>query len=366
MAETRRLVTTKALRVIAGDTARRRLEDRGWDPELFSVLLGASGGPKWLVLSGIDRVLFGGFLLRRRSPLHTLGTSIGAWRHVCLAQDDPVAAIGRLEERYIHQRFAPGAGPADVTAVGREMLDHLLGDEGAGRVTSHPTVATNIAAVRGRGPAGAAHHWILRAGLGAAVVSNTLSRRLLATWFQRVVFSTGAGPADAGWDLDDFGTVTVPLTRIVLPTALLASGSIPLVLDPVVDPPGAPPGRYWDGGVIDYHHDLTRYHGDGLVLYPHFFAHVVPGWFDKPLRWRWARPATLDRVVMLVPSEAFVRSLPGGRVPDRTDFERYETEQRFATWWDVVRRCEALAEEMQELLASPDPVASVESFGEAG
>jgi len=352
----------RAVRVIAGETARARLAEHGWDPDLFSLLLGASGGPKWLVLSRMDRVLFGGFLLRRSTPLHAVGTSIGAWRHVCLAQDDPVAALERLEERYIHQRFGPDPGPADITAVGREMLAHTLGDGGAAAVVNHPTVVTHVGAARGRGPAGAGGPWMQRAGLAGAAISNAISRRLLGAWFQRVVFSTDGRLEDAGLHLPGFSTVTVPLTVDNLPAALLASGSIPLVLEPVEDPPGAPPGRYVDGGIVDYHPDPGRYRGDGLILYPHFFDHLTPGWFDKPFRWRRIPASALDRTVLITPSDEFVRSLPGGRVTDRGDFTRYDTETRFATWWKVVGMADDAAADLAGLLHGNDALDGLESF----
>ncbi len=353
----------RALRVMAGAEARARLGEHGWDPDLFSLLLGASGGPKWLVLSRMDRVLFGEFLLGRVTPLHSYGTSIGAWRHVCLAQDDPVAAIGRLEERYIHQRFPPNPGPSDITAVGREMLEHVLGAEGAHTVADHPVVTTHVGAARGRSLAGAGGGALQQAGLALAAMSNAISRRLLGPWYQRVVFSSRGTAADADLDLADFSTASVPLTADNLPAALLASGSIPRVLDPVVDPPGAPPGRYWDGGIVDYHHDLGGYRGDGLILYPHFFDHLIPGWFDKPFGRRRARGRQLDRVVLLTPSEAFVASLPGGRIPDRNDFMRYGTEERFEVWWKVVARAEELADDLASLFGRSDPLDGVEAFG---
>jgi len=64
------------------------------------------------------------------------------------------------------------------------------------------------------------------------------------------------------------------------------------------------------------------------------------------------------------PTEQFVRSLPGGKIPDRTDFARYATEERFEIWWEVVRRAEALAEELAELIGGSDPLAGVQTFGE--
>ena len=55
------------------------------------------------------------------------------------------------------------------------------------------------------------------------------------------------------------------LSTTNLRQAVLASGSIPLVLNPVEDIAGAGVGRYYDGGVTDYHFDLP-FTDNGLVL----------------------------------------------------------------------------------------------------
>lgn len=57
--------------------------------------------------------------------------------------------------------------------------------------------------------------------------------------------------------------------------ALLASGSIPMVMEGVRDLPGAGAGTFRDGGLLDYHLDLP-YSGDDIVLYPHFTDRVIP------------------------------------------------------------------------------------------
>ncbi len=56
-------------------------------------------------------------------------------------------------------------------------------------------------------------------------------------------------------------------------------------MEGVRDLPGAGPGTYRDGGLLDYHLDLP-YEDRGVVLYPHFTDKVIPGWFDKGLPWR--------------------------------------------------------------------------------
>ena len=47
----------KALEVRVGQFAAKRLEREGWHADLIDGLIGASGGPKWLILGRLDRVL---------------------------------------------------------------------------------------------------------------------------------------------------------------------------------------------------------------------------------------------------------------------------------------------------------------------
>ncbi|MEM8994194.1 MAG: patatin-like phospholipase family protein [Acidobacteriota bacterium] len=351
----------KALRILAGSAARAKLAEGGFDPSLFQLLLGASGGPKWLVLSQVDRVL-SDLLARRRTPIHALGTSIGSWRHACLAQDDAPSATARLEERYIHQRYDTKPTRAYISEVSRSILEEVLGADGARQVVECPRIRTHIGTARGRGPAASGRPWLQLPSLGAAMASNALSRRLLGAWYQRVVFTNAADPDAAGMVFGDFGTAHAPLTAANLAPALVASGSIPMVLEPVRDPVGAPRGTYWDGGITDYHHDLTAYRGDGLVLFPHFYGEVIPGWFDKRLQKRRLRGPALDRVVILAPTDAFVRDLPGGKIPDRTDFETLTTDERIKRWRRVVERCKALADELREALDDPRVAERVHSL----
>ena len=67
---------------------------------------------------------------------------------------------------------------------------------------------------------------------------------------------TGAGP-NAGLAFHDFNTRYCRLDESNVLAALHASGAIPFVLTGERDISGAPPGQYWDGGIIDYHFDLT-------------------------------------------------------------------------------------------------------------
>ena len=184
-----------------------------------------------------------------------------------------------------------------------------------------------------------------RLQLGLAALRNGLSRGRLGRSFERVLFR----PEHGGIRFDDLPTVEVPLEADALPKALLASGSIPLVMEGVRGLARLP-GTLFDGGIVDYHFDFEFRRRPGLVLFPHFFDRIVPGWFDKGLPWRRPRSEALDEVVMIAPSDAFVAALPGGKVPDRNDFVRLGTDERIGLWKDVVDRCRVLADELVDLI----------------
>ena len=142
--------------------------------------------------------------------------------------------------------------------------------------------------------------------------------------------------------------------------ALQASCSIPFALQPVTGIPGAPGGCYWDGGITDYHlhlpYETTAGRAPGLVLYPHFQRAVVPGWLDKALKWRHRATPALSRMLLLAPDPEWVKTLPNGKLPDRTDFTRYGTDLagRMAAWSAAVAASQRLVDEFAAWLERPD------------
>ncbi|MBF5043225.1 patatin-like phospholipase family protein [Aggregicoccus sp. 17bor-14] len=343
-------MASSSLTLLAGPAALTLLRERSLRAEDVDVVPGASGGPKWLVLSGLDRMLFGELLQAPRTrPLHLIGSSIGSWRLACLAQKDPVAALDRFEAAYVEQRYPPKPSPALVTETSARILEQLLGPSGAEELLAHPWARLHVVTTRCRGPLASERRAVQLAGLALAAAGNLLTRKSLPLQMQRVVFHT-AGDQSPFAGLRDLPTVHLPLTAANLRPALLASGSIPLVLAGV-RVPGAPPGTYRDGGVVDYHLDLHYGAGEGLVLYPHFYPYVVPGWFDKSLRWRRASAANFARALILAPSAEFVARLPGGKIPDRDDFVRLSDAERLRAWRTVRAESERLGDELRELLA---------------
>ena len=143
------------------------------------------------------------------------------------------------------------------------------------------------------------------------------------------------------------------------------------MVPPLRDPPGAPRGTYWDGGIIDYHFaepiGLPREMADGILLYPHFYTRLVPGWFDKPWKGRHRAPEVLERVLFLAPAAAFVRQLPMGRIPSRKDFRRLpDNDERIALWRRTVKACAPLGEALEWLLEGDRLLALLDSSRATG
>ena len=356
-----------ALTLRAGPRALALLRDRGLRPDDIDVMPGASGGAKWLAIAGLDRYLFGTFLARdtnplRTRPLHCIGSSIGSWRMACFAQRDAGAALERGHHAYIYeQRYSPKPSSQEVTDVLTRCLDLLLGPHGADEALTHPFAHLHIITAHTRGLAASDKRLVLATALALAASANAVSRGTLSLQFRRTIFHT-AGDRSPFLSLNDLPTTHRTLTRENLRDALLASGAIPLLMQGVrmSDAPG---DLHFDGGVVDYHLDMHFGAGSGLVLYPHFYPHIVPGWFDKSLPWRRASARNFDRTLLIAPSESFVRSLPGGKIPDRRDFYDFPREERERRWQRVLDLSAQLGDELHELVATGRIADHVTRFG---
>lgn len=353
-----------ALQLFAGPTALRRIQQEGLSADMFRLIVGASGGPKWFVLYGLDRYLFGDFFARRTHPLATLGSSAGAWRLACLGTADPVGAVDRLALNYSRQRYSAKPAIGEISHEARLLVDLVLGESGAAEIASNQRVSVHIVANRTRGLLQSDRKALLASGLLLSASANAVSRRSLGMSFERIVFHGERElPNLTQWR--DLPTRTVALRENNVRDALLASGSIPMIMEGVRNIQGAPTGTYRDGGITDYHFDLPFMCGDDLVLYPHFYSRIVPGWFDKSLKWRKVNPQHFHNVLLLTPSPEFVRSLPYGKIPDRKDFETMQYDDRLSYWQTVLRESERLAEEFDRVVKSGNAGAYVRPFSEA-
>lgn len=223
------------LEVRAGERAIAQLRDRGLAPSDIRCIPAAAGGPKGLALLPLDRLLAREWL-PRAAGVELVGAFIGAWRMAALAQSDPLAALDRLQHAYVReQNYREHPTPAQVAEVGREVARSVL--DGHSQAT-HAGRALSVITARARGGLDRRRS---KAAFGRAAIANTLSRARLASHLERVVFHAGA-PSRLLPAFDAFGLVQAPLTERNREDALLASGSIPLICDPVHDIAEAPDG----------------------------------------------------------------------------------------------------------------------------
>jgi len=352
----------QALHIHAGPKAMAHLRKHGLKPEHVGVIPGAAGGPKGLILGPLDRFIFGEWLAQSSQSVDLVGASIGAWRMATACLNESVAAFQRLEHDYIHQHYEPLPGQKRVSA--RQVSDafgHSLKAFYGGRldeVLSHPRYRLHILTSHGRHLLHREHTLATPLGYAGAFLSNALHRKALGLWLERVVFSAQGAPLP--FDVKDFRTRNLALTDANFMSALQASCSIPFALQAVHDIAGAPSGAYWDGGITDYHLHLNWKAPKGperaVVLYPHFQHNVVPGWLDKALKWRHASSTFLDNTIVLAPNPEWVKTLPNGKLPDRTDFITYERDlaRRVKVWHDAAKASAQLADEFAEWAQNPD------------
>lgn len=351
----------QALQLYAGPRALAAIKKDGLLPGHVHTIAAAAGGPKGLVLGPLDRYVFGAWLAQSTHAVDLVGASIGAWRMATACLQEPLSAFERLEQDYIHQHYAlaPGGkrpGAEQVSAIfGRTLSAFYAGrvDE----VLNHPRYRLHILTARGRHLLRTEHGLRTPLAYMGAYLSNALHRKAMGVWLERVVFSSHADAA-LPFSTQDYRSCQVALSRDNFHDALQASCSIPFVLRAVPRIAGAPAGAYWDGGITDYHLHLNyaAARPQGIVLYPHFQQQVVPGWLDKHLRWRHAATPFLDTMLLLAPRAEWVRSLPNGKLPDRTDFTRYGNDlpARVKAWSAATSASEQLAAEFADWLRRPD------------
>lgn len=370
-----------ALQLYAGAAALKHIRTHGLHAQHIGAVAAAAGGPKGLMLLNLDRFIFGDWLPTSKQPVHLLGASIGAWRMAAVAMPQVQSSINQLEYGYIHETFSTDTppSPAAISAAFRRQLHQCFNGHVAS-ILNHPRYKLHLFTARGRHILAQATHWRTALGYAGALLANTMHRRWLGAWIERVVFSSPqvasqvalqAAPTPLPFDASDYATQHLALNEANFFQVMQASGSIPFVLQTVQDITGAPSGAYWDGGITDYHLHLSFFQGVArhvapsdampngsapIVLYPHFQKNVVAGWLDKHLTWRHRATQALDNVLLLAPNPQWVATLPNGKLPDRQDFKAYlhDQNQRMQLWNTAVRASQQLADEFAQWVETPD------------
>jgi len=349
----------------AGPSAVKLIEKEGLRPDHIEIIAGAAGGPKWLVLSQLDRALFTSWLQPRKRPLFLLGSSIGAFRFAAVSQNDPLTAIQKFEEAYIAQRYSSSKpSPEEVSRVALEVLGSFIDSGSAQSVLSHPYFRLNIVAARCKHLLKSEKRLPLSAGFAGAITANLFHQSFLGAFFERTLFCDRRDEAPFV-SAKNYPCKTIPLRPESLKKALQASGSIPFIMSHVDDIPGAEGKAFLDGALLDYHMDVPfMEQTDRIVLLPHFSEHRVPGWLDKYVPWRRAKKGNLHNLLLICPSREFIENLPLKKIPDRSDFHRFmgRDQERVAYWHKVIQECRKLSDELLEVLHSGNLAKVVEPF----
>lgn len=340
------------LNIFAGKNAVKTIRQNGFSSDIFTTFLGASGGPKWFALFGLDKYLFGEFFTNRKDPLDIVGSSAGAFRAACFSQNDPVEAITRLAKYYSETVYSDNVTPAEITQKARVLLAQVLAENGVESIISNPIFRAHFIVAKTKGLVAYDNKALQMLGLLKSYGLNRINRHLLTKQYERYIFRNAKSPLIVQ---DEYAFLThyVDLTSLNLKDALLASGSIPLVMQGIKNISGAPKGVYRDGGIIDYHFDLNLISSPGLTLYPHFNHVPKAGWFDKNLN-RAINTNNYTNTVLIAPSSNFIDRLPYGKIPDRNDFTVLSANERIKYWRTVLTETERLADSFHQFIHKAD------------
>lgn len=348
----------------AGNRALAHLRRNGLRPEDVRVLVGPASGPKWLIFPGIDRALMErGYGVPERGRGHRLlvGSSAGAWRMLAFAARRPLEAYERLVEGYVSQTFPMPVRAKDVTPAYRRMLAEVLTEDDLEAIVSHPDADVGIHVTRVYDP----YPWSSRVAQIAAIAMGMAVHRLWTGAVMHMALRVLAHTRPERLRAPFRGTV-IPLEPHGIRETALASGTIPVYMQPIRNVPGAPRGTYVDGGLADYHlRQPYTSPGEGITLLPHYQEAVQACWFDRATPHRETANGALADVLQIYPSPAWIAGLPGGKVPDRDDFFVFAKHhgERIRRWHEVVRRSEELGEQLRRDLDSGNFVGRVSPIG---
>jgi len=336
----------------AGKEAYQKIKKDGLSPEMIAGVVAAAGGPKWFTTYGLVRYILGDFLKDAHHPLHFLGASVGSWQMTTALTSDPLASIDRLQHAYCNSVYSPKPSEQEISIACKKMIEHMIADE-TDHILSHPSRSLQVVTARGKGLLSHSNQVLRSLGFSLAFISNVIGRRHLAKSTERIIFKS-KGDLIFHSELDILPTREIELTHHNLLPALRSSGTIPFMMEGINNIPSAPEGYYWDGGMTDYHISLP-YTNQGIILHPHFLSKVLPGWFDKKLPWnRSADEGMMSKVLLITPSEEYVRSLPRQQISDMSDLKYFGLDQgkRIEYWSEISDRSKELGEELDALIRS--------------
>ncbi|MFC1833291.1 hypothetical protein ACFL2Q_00985 [Thermodesulfobacteriota bacterium] len=338
------------LKYRAGSRVLDLIRGEGLDPQRIKVFAGPAGGPKWFVSVGFDKALIRcGFLQKKPNRVFLAGSSAGAWRNIAMSCKDPMSAYELLRLGYSRNVFSRKDTPATVTAAFKRTMEGFIADSDIPSIMDHPFFDLGIHTVRAKGPAGSENRSIEAASLLFSALLNVVSHRTMNILYERVFFH--AGTLDPRLIVPRLQGKIAKITTRNIRDVALATGSLPYIMSAVGKIADAPSGRFNDGGLLDYQLNQAYDPGpDGITLFFHYQKRIVPGWFDKRLKWRMPPAGALDRLLQVYPSPEFMELLPDRRLPDRNDFITFvdDPSERIRRWDEVSEKSEIIGEQFMD------------------
>ncbi|MEH6551601.1 MAG: patatin-like phospholipase family protein [Pseudomonadales bacterium] len=349
----------------AGEKALAHIKKHGLSVNDIQAVYGASGAAKWLAIYGLDQAVFGHWLAQAEHIIDVYGTSVGAFKLSAAVGNQPVEDLTSLADAYVEQHYEGKITRSDVDRETHRILDSILTEDAIAGILDNSRFRYHCGVVRCHGLLASQQDFLQKMGMVTSFGHSMTGRSGHTKVLDRVIFSSDLKHSTLT-GRDDFTTNVVQLDQQNIRQAITASGSIPVVMQGVHDIPGAGPGVYHDGGLLDYHPvpDNIQPASEGIVLYPHFYPYLKEGWFDKFYPWRKLSPQRLSNVLMVSPSSQYVASLPGGYIPDRQDFKRFakDNAKRKQRWREVMLRSQDMGEEFLQIVKSGDVFAHIKPF----
>jgi hypothetical protein len=342
------------IRIKAGKLAYAMIRDGGFTLDNIATYFGPAGGPRWLLSSGFDMTLLKQGLLGTKKPVWLVGASAGAWRFAAWLQPEAGKSYLTFMNAYITAIYKKEDNPKVILEKLADIVDSYIEEDGLPFALSNKQYRLAILTTRMKTLAISDSPWSQKAGFLFIFLVNAFNPSFVHLFAERVVFYYGSKPPDFCFQKGFRGRF-FPLNPLNFKSALLASGAIPLVVAGVRNIFGAPNGIYRDGGLIDYNINQNyQTKEDGLTLFFHHQDRIIPGWMDKNFKKRQPPSAFLESVLMVHPSEEFVKKLPDGRIPDRSDFDTFiaDPKTRIANWRKTTELAAPLGEEFLELIES--------------
>ena len=340
------------IRIKAGELAYKIISDGGFSTDKIATYFGPAGGPRWLIASGFDLTLLRKGLLGRSKPVWLVGASAGAWRFTAWLQPEAEKCYLAFMDAYITTVYKRNDNPQVILKKLTDIVNSYIEEDGLPFTLSNKHYRLAILTTRMKNLAVSDSSWSQKVGFLLIFLANAINPSLVHRFAERVVFYYGPKPPDFCFRKEFRGRF-FPLNHVNFKSAVLASGAIPIVVAGVRNIFGAPDGVYRDGGLIDYNINQDyRTKDDGLTLFFHHQDRIIPGWMDKNLKKRRPPDAFLESVLMVYPSDNFVKKLPEGRIPDRSDFDTFMDDPaiRIANWRKTVELSAPLGEEFLELV----------------